>query len=166
MPIYHAQALPATRGGSPVPGEPFNVSQLSNEEWNAALVDETGAAFTGTAAQHAAAIVNETLSGSTNVAADVLAIPVTHRLVRKTTGADAEALTLADGSVGQVLVVQLVVDGGGDGTLTPATSTQFGTIVFADAGDVAVLRFTDATVGWVIDSLYGLAAQPAYTLPA
>jgi hypothetical protein len=105
-------------------------------------------------------------TGSTAVAADALAIPITTAVVLKTTGADAEALTLADGEPGQILVIQLVVDGGGDGTLTPATSTTIGTIVFADAGDVATLMYVDDTRGWTILGLSGLAAQPAYTLPA
>jgi hypothetical protein len=51
---------------------------------------------------------------TTTVAADVLAIPVTHGYVAKTTGADAEALTLADGYNGQILVINLTTDGGGD----------------------------------------------------
>lgn len=106
------------------------------------------------------------VSGSTNVAADVLAIPVTHRLVRKTTGADAEALTLADGAPGQELTIVLVVDGGGDGTLTPATSTHFATIVFADAGDTVHLKYVDDTIGWVIAGAFGTSAQPAFTQPA
>lgn len=100
---------------------------------------------------------------STTSAADSLAIPITARYVAKTTGADAEALTLADGTQGQELTITLVTDGGGDGTLTPATSTQFGTIVFADAGDSANLYYVDDTVGWIITGAYGLAAQPAYT---
>jgi len=106
------------------------------------------------------------LDASASVAADALAIPVTARIVLKTTGADAEALTLADGTPGQTLTVVLVVDGGGTGTLTPATATGWATIVFADAGDAATLRYVDDTAGWIIESLYGLAAQPAFTLPA
>lgn len=104
------------------------------------------------------------VSGSVNVAADVLAIPVTHSIVRKTTGADAEALTLANGVPGQVLVITLVVDGGGDGTLTPTTKTGWATIVFADAGDTATLQYIDDTVGWVILGLSGVAAPPAMTV--
>lgn len=106
------------------------------------------------------------ITSSTTVAADVLAIPVTARYVAKTTGADAEALTLADGVEGQEITITLVTDGGGTGTLTPATSTQFGTIVFADAGDSVNLVYVDDTVGWVITGAYGLAAQPAYTAAA
>jgi len=78
---------------------------------------------------------------ATTSAADSLAIPITHAIVAKTTGADAEALTLANGEPGQDLYIYLATDGGGDGTLTPTTKTGFATIVFADAGDRAVLRY-------------------------
>lgn len=98
------------------------------------------------------------------VAADVLAIPVTHPIVSKTTGADAEALTLADGVAGQVLKVILATDGGGTGTLTPSTSTGWATIVFADAGDQATLLYVDDTVGWIIVGLSGVAAPPVTTI--
>ena len=98
------------------------------------------------------------------VAADVLAIPVTHPYVQKTTGADAEALTLADGLPGQTLCITLSTDGGGVGTLTPSTSTDWATIVFADAGDRAVLYYVDDTVGWIIIGLSGVAAPPVTTV--
>ena len=101
---------------------------------------------------------------TTTVAADTLAIPVTHPYVIKTTGADAEALTLANGVPGQTLIINLTTDGGGDGTLTPATATGWATIVFADAGDTATLAFIDSTVGWVILGLAGVAAAPAITV--
>ena len=99
-----------------------------------------------------------------SVAADVLAIPVTHPDVAKITGADAEALTLADGLAGQLLVLNLTTDGGGTGTLTPATATGWATIVFADAGDNAVLLYVDDTVGWIIMGATGVAAPPAITV--
>lgn len=89
-------------------------------------------------------------AGSVAVAADELAIPVTHRIVLKTTGADAEALTLADGAPGQLLTVVLAVDGGGTGTITPSTCTGFATLAFADALDHATLEFVDSTIGWIL----------------
>ena len=98
------------------------------------------------------------------VDADVLAIPVTHAYVAKTTGGDAEALTLANGKPGQILVISLVVDGNGDGTLTPDTCTGFATIVFADAGDTVVLFYVDDLAGWRIWSAFGLTAQPTITV--
>lgn len=100
----------------------------------------------------------------TTVAADVLAIPVTNSYAQKTTGVDAEALTLADGLPGQVLVIELATDGGGDGTLTPATATGWATIVLADAGDRAVLLYVDDTVGWIIIGLSGVAGPPVTTV--
>ena len=97
-------------------------------------------------------------------AADSLAIPVTAKYCPKTTGADAEALTLADSVAGHVLTVVLVTDGGGDGTLTPATSSGFATVVFADAGDSATFKFIDGTVGWVLVGTGGVAAPPVITV--
>lgn len=99
------------------------------------------------------------------VAADVVVMPLTHPMITKTTGGDAEALTLADGVPGQTLTINLAVDGGGDGTLTPATSTWWDTILFADAGNQATLFYVDDTIGWIILSTFGLTAQPtvAYT---
>lgn len=102
--------------------------------------------------------------GDVAVAADVLAIPVTHAHVSKTTGADAEALTLANGTPNQVLTLNLVVDGGGDGTLTPATCTGFATVVFADAGDIATFKYIDDTVGWILLGTAGVAAPPVITI--
>ena len=97
------------------------------------------------------------------IAADVLPIPVTHAIVQKTTGADAEALTLADGVPSQVLAINLVTDGGGDGTLTPVTATGWLTIVFADAGDQAILMYIDDIIGWIILGLSGKSGPPAHT---
>lgn len=97
------------------------------------------------------------------VAADVLPIPVTHPYVSKTTGGDAEALTLANGNEGQMLCIELATDGGGDGTLTPVTAQGWATIVFADAGDKAVLLYVDDTVGWIIIGLHGKVQPPVHT---
>jgi len=97
------------------------------------------------------------------IAADALVIPVTHAHVSKTTGADAEALTLANGKPGQILTIILATDGGGDGTLTPATATGWATIVFADAGDQAVLFYVNDSAGWRIWSLTGKAGPPVHT---
>ena len=109
-------------------------------------------------------VTDERFSASVAVAADVLAIPVTARYVAKTTGADAEALTIADGVAGQRVNIALVVDGGGTGTLTPATCSGFATIVFADAGDIADIEYVDDTVGWVLVGTSGVAAPPVITV--
>ena len=76
-------------------------------------------------------------------AADSLAIPITASLVHKTTGSDAEALTVAAGTQGQLLMIVLIVDGGGTGTIA-ASSSVADTIAFADAEDTAQLLFTNS----------------------
>lgn len=108
--------------------------------------------------------LRETGGETVAVGADELVIPVTHRFVAKTTGADAEALTLADGFPGQELTISLVTDGGGTGTLTPATATGWATIAFADAGDTVTLRYLNDTAGWIIIGALGATAQPAVAL--
>jgi len=100
---------------------------------------------------------------TTTSIADSLAIPVTHLYVAKTTGADAEALTLANGYPGQILIINLTTDGGGDGTLTPTTSTGWSTIVFADALDQATLLYVDDVIGWIILGAKGAAGPPVTT---
>jgi len=67
--------------------------------------------------------------------------------VTKVTTTGTDALTLADGQVGQIKVIIMIVDGG-DGTLTPTTLLGGSTITFADAGDAVVLLWV-TTLGWV-----------------
>ena len=103
-----------------------------------------------------------------SIAADELVIPVTHAYVGKTTGTDAEACTLADGKPGQVLIVNLETDGGGDATLTPIRAGHrnngWETIVFADEGDQAILWYATEWSGWLILSLTGTGGPPAHTV--
>ena len=68
-------------------------------------------------------------------------------LVTEITTTGADALTLADGSAGQVKIITMVVDGG-DGTLTPTTLAGGSTITFNDVGDGVVLVY--GTAGWVV----------------
>lgn len=104
----------------------------------------------------------DSLDATVAVAGATLAIPVTARWVNKTTGG-VEALTLADGVFpGQKLSIHLVADGG-DGTLTPATSTGWATCVFADVKDTLHLEWIDSTVGWIVTGYSGTAAPPVLT---
>ena len=100
-------------------------------------------------------------SGATAVAGGVLAIPVTHPVVAKTTGG-VEALTLADGEPGQVLHIYLAADSG-NGTLTPTTKTGFTAVLFLEAGDSATLQFIDSTTGWILIGATGASAPPVTT---
>lgn len=58
------------------------------------------------------------------------------------------ALTLADGTNGQVKIIVMGTDGG-DATLTPTTKTGYSTITFNDAGDGVTLAFI-TTKGWIV----------------
>ncbi len=92
------------------------------------------------------------------------AVDVTSAVTKYTSGSGAEALTLADSTiVGQIKIITMVVDGGGDGTLTPGGTLGFvgssTNIVFADAGDSVVLLWT--AEGWVCIGSAGLGGGPA-----
>jgi hypothetical protein len=80
------------------------------------------------------------------------AVPLTSSVVRLTT-TGADALTLANGTNGQILTIVMVVDGG-DGTLTPTTKTGFSTITFDAVGNSVTLQYFP-TQGWMIVSNYG-----------
>lgn len=69
------------------------------------------------------------------------------------TDAGGDAFTLADGTAGQVKIITLIVDGGGDGVVTPATALGYTTITFGDAADSVILVFTAS--GWVVVSNVG-----------
>lgn len=76
------------------------------------------------------------------------AVSVTTYLTTIETDAGGDAYTLADGSVvGQIKRIQMITDGGGDGTLTPTNLSGGTTITFADVGDYAELVWTPG--GWV-----------------
>ena len=69
-----------------------------------------------------------------------------------TTGTNA--LTLADGTEGQVKFIIMKTDGG-NGTLTPTSSpANYSTIQFNDVGDSAQLLFTNAA--WHIVGYHGV----------
>lgn len=95
------------------------------------------------------------LAGTPQALSGAGAITVTqHKTNWTTTGADAG--TLADGTIiGQVKVIQLIVDGGSDGTLTPANFADGSTITFADAGDTAELIWDGSD--WNVLDLYNRA---------
>ena len=78
-------------------------------------------------------------------AADSLAIPITASIVHKTTGSDAEALTIAAGTQGQVMMIVLIAIGGGSGVGTiAASSTVQHAIAMNTAGDTVTLLFTNS----------------------
>jgi hypothetical protein len=68
--------------------------------------------------------------------------------VTEVTTTAADALTLANGTVGQIKIIVMKVDGG-DGTITPVTFAGGSTITMNDAGDSVMLTYA-TTIGWVL----------------
>ena len=75
------------------------------------------------------------------------AVNVTDAFTSLTTTGAAQALTLANGSVGEVKVIVHTVDGG-SAVLTPTTKIGFSTITFTNGGDAVTMIYTAA--GWAI----------------
>ena len=78
----------------------------------------------------------------TTMAADALAVPVTASVCHKTSGADAEALTIVAGTSGQVLIIVMIVDGGGTATLSGAQIN--GSVAFSEVGHTSTLLYTNS----------------------
>ena len=68
--------------------------------------------------------------------------------VTEVTTTAADALTLANGTVGQLKIITMVADGG-DGTITPTTFANGTTITMNDVGDTVVLVYV-TTRGWTV----------------
>ena len=83
------------------------------------------------------------------------AVNVTDMLTSLTTTGAAQALTLANGSAGQMKVIVHAVDGG-SAVLTPTTKIGFSTITFTNVGDAVTLIYTAA--GWAIVGINGAVA--------
>jgi hypothetical protein len=75
------------------------------------------------------------------------AVDITNAYTNLTSTGVAQALTLADGTLGEIKVIAHAVDGG-SAVLTPTTKIGFSTITFTAVGDTATLVYTSA--GWAI----------------
>lgn len=75
------------------------------------------------------------------------AVDITNAFTSLTTTGASQALTLADGTVGEVKVIVHTVDGG-SAILTPTTKIGFSTVTFTAVGDSVMLIYTAA--GWAI----------------
>ena len=111
-------------------------------------LDVTGAStFASTVAITGAITATGGLIGGVQTLAAAGAVNLT-TLVTRIDSAGAIALTLADGTNGQVKIIVMGTDGG-DATLTPTTKTGYSTITFNDAGDGVTLVFI-TTKGWIV----------------
>jgi hypothetical protein len=81
------------------------------------------------------------------------AVDITNAFTSLTTSGVSQALTLADGTVGQMKIIAHAVDGG-SAVLTPTTKIGFSTVTFAAVGDSVTLIYTSA--GWAILASYNV----------
>jgi hypothetical protein len=81
------------------------------------------------------------------------AVNLTDMLTSLTTTGASQALTLADGTVGQIKIITHTVDGG-SAVLTPTTKIGFTTITFTAVGDTGTFIYTSA--GWAIIGSRGI----------
>lgn len=106
----------------------------------------TGAVTVTSSTGDATVLGTQSLSGAG-------AVDVTNSFTSLTTTGASQALTLANGTVGEVKVIVHTVDGG-SAVLTPTTPLGFATITFTNAGDSASLIYTAA--GWAITGSRGV----------
>ena len=81
------------------------------------------------------------------------AINVTQLVTHISTDAGGDAYTLANGVAGQLKIIVMLADGGGNAVVTPATALGFTTWTGGDAGDCCVLLYTAS--GWACISNQG-----------
>lgn len=84
------------------------------------------------------------------------AVNTTQLATELTSTGGAQALTLANGTAGQIKTIVHGVDGGSM-VLTPTTKTGFTTITFTNAGEGVTLQYF-TTRGWMIVGLFGAVA--------
>jgi hypothetical protein len=111
--------------------------------------------FIGAVTGNVTGNVTGVTTGSVQALSGAGAVNVTTAVTSLTTTGAAEALTLANGTVGQFKTIVHTVDGG-SAVLTPTTKIGFTTITFTDVGESATLVYTAA--GWAIVALNGAVA--------
>ena len=92
--------------------------------------------------------------GTTEAVNSATALSLDTMISELTTAGSGLAMTLANGVVGQVKIITMVVDGGGTATLTPATFANGTTIAFDAVNETVMLVYAN-TIGWVVVSNSG-----------
>ena len=127
----------------------FNGPVRSQNGFQTISVNSTTGAVTVTSS-----IGNDVILGTQSLSG-AGAVDVTNAFTQLTTTGAAQALTLADGTVGEIKIISHAVDGG-SAVLTPTTKIGFSTITFTAVGDSAMLVYTSA--GWDIVAWNGAVA--------
>ena len=92
--------------------------------------------------------------GTTEAVNSATALSLNTMISELTTAGSGLAMTLANGVVGQIKIITMVVDGGGTATLTPATFANGSTIAFDAVNETVMLVYAN-TIGWVVVSNSG-----------
>jgi hypothetical protein len=127
----------------------FNGPVRSQNGFQTVSVSATTGAVTVTSS------VGNTLVGGVQALSGAGAVDVTNLFTSLTSTGSAQALTLANGTAGQMKTIVHTVDGG-SAVLTPTTKIGFTTITFTGVGESATLVYTAA--GWAIVALNGAVA--------
>lgn len=138
---------------------------IANASLTFAGTDSTTMTFPGTSATLARTDAANSFTGNQTIGGAVITTPDTRTgpgAVSVTTTTTAfvstgtgDALTLADGTTGQIKTIVYTAEAAGadTGVLTPANRIGYATITFNDIGDTATLQFVGT--GWAILALYG-----------
>ena len=154
---------------APATGSTLTIADGKTLTANATLTlagtDGTTMTFPGTSATIARTDAANSFTGNQTIGGAIIATPDTRTgpgAVSVTTTTTAfvstgtgDALTLADGTTGQIKTIVYTAEaaGGDTGVLTPANRIGYATITFNNIGDSATLQFVGT--GWAILALYG-----------
>jgi hypothetical protein len=132
---------------------------MANTTFNGPVRSENGFQSITTNATTGAVTVNSSFGSDVVLGTQSLsgagAVDITNAFTNLTTTGAAQALTLANGTLGEIKIISHAVDGG-SAVLTPTTKIGFTTITFTAVGDSAMLVYTSA--GWNIVALNGAVA--------
>lgn len=124
---------------------------MANTTFNGPVRSENGFQSITKSATTGAVTVNSSFGTdvvfSTQSLSGAGAVNITNTFTSLTTTGASQALTLANGAVGEMKIIVHTVDGG-SAVLTPTTKIGFSTITFTAVGDSATLIYTSA--GWAI----------------
>jgi hypothetical protein len=134
---------------------------MANTTFNGPVRSENGFQTISTNATTGTVTVNASFGSDVVLGTQSLsgagAVDITNAFTALTTTGATQALTLANGTVGEIKIIAHVVDGG-SAVLTPTTKIGFSTITFTNVADTAMLVYTSA--GWDIVALNGAVSAP------
>lgn len=119
----------------------------ASRRWYAANIGTGGLTVTG------ASTLTGGLIGGVQSLSGPGAVNVTTLTTALTSTGVGDALTLANGTAGQIKTIVHDVDGG-SAVLTPTTKTGFTTVTFTNAGDTVTLQYF-TTRGWMVIASHG-----------